>query len=431
MLNSAEIGPENIVFLGFLAVANAAWFIVARSQGRKKQARLAAFLGTTAATLAFLAFSPLGPKLSKLGGLAIRHVASPVSLSLVVWVFILLFLWQANVFTRPEVAWMGINVFFWVLSLANGWPAVLRALADSETFAVTAMIVVSLFFVWYGIKQAVDNDRRRSAGLQPWEEALTEKVPTWPNLVYLELVCILFVLTIVSLWSLFFPAPLEAPANPAWTPNPAKAPWYFVGIQELLVYFDATLAGIVLPGIVIVGLILLPYLDTNPRGNGYYTLKERGWIVPFFVFGFMGVWWFLIVVGFYLRGPNWSFVVSTGELGGPPPVQTARSLSDVFWGLEGSMAAYQEAGPQEVTRRLPPFLRELPGLCLVGVYFVGLPVLFGQTVFRHERKRLGWGRFYLCAFFILSVAAIPLKIFVYNLSGIHFLLALPEYHLHF
>ena len=68
------------------------------------------------------------------------------------------------------------------------------------------------------------------------------------------------------IWSIGLPAPLEQPANPAESPNPAKAPWYFLGLQEMLVYFDPWYAGVVLPTFIIIGLMAIPYLDRDPNG---------------------------------------------------------------------------------------------------------------------------------------------------------------------
>ena len=94
-----------------------------------------------------------------------------------------------------------------------------------------------------------------------------------------------------------FKAPLEEPANPTWAPNPAKAPWYFLGLQEMLVYFDPWMAGVVLPVLIIVGLVAIPYIDTNPKGNGYYTIMERKMAIWLFMFGWLVLWVYLIIKG--------------------------------------------------------------------------------------------------------------------------------------
>ena len=109
----------------------------------------------------------------------------------------------------------------------------------------------------------------------PIEKAESDRVWVWPDLVYTELISLILCSVLLIVWSIFLKAPLEQPANPANTPNPSKAPWYFLGLQEMLVYFDPWLAGVVLPGLIIAGLIAIPYIDKNPKGNGYYTFNER------------------------------------------------------------------------------------------------------------------------------------------------------------
>ena len=102
-----------------------------------------------------------------------------------------------------------------------------------------------------------------------------EKLHTWPFLVRNEFLITLLVIIVLTVWSLLLNAPLEQPSNPTRTPNPSKAPWYFLGLQEMLVFFDPWYAGVVLPSFIIVGLMLIPYLDINPKGNGYYTLDRK------------------------------------------------------------------------------------------------------------------------------------------------------------
>ena len=129
----------------------------------------------------------------------------------------------------------------------------------------------------------------------------------WPDLVYTELISLILCTVVLIVWSILLKAPLEQPANRAVTPNPSKAPWYFLGLQEMLVYFDPWLAGVVLPSLIIVGLIAIPYIDKNPKGNGYYTFAERKVEITMFLFGFVILWSSLIVLGTFLRGPNWNF----------------------------------------------------------------------------------------------------------------------------
>ena len=130
-----------------------------------------------------------------------------------------------------------------------------------------------------------------------------EKVEVWPHLVKREYIaaaaCVLFIMV----WSMMMNAPLEVIANPNVTPNPSKAPWYFVGLQELLVYFDPWIAGVLLPNIIIVGLMAIPYIDTSPKGIGYYAWKERPFANALFMLG-VTMWFVLIAIGYWFRGPN-------------------------------------------------------------------------------------------------------------------------------
>ena len=144
-----------------------------------------------------------------------------------------------------------------------------------DNVPIVGLIFLLVFFVWYSIREGVLNDRRIAAGQGPIEKAESDRVWVWPDLVYTELISLILCSVVLIVWSIFLKAPLEQPANPANTPNPSKAPWYFLGLQEMLVYFDPWLAGVVLPGLIIVGLICIPYIDKNPKGNGYYTFNER------------------------------------------------------------------------------------------------------------------------------------------------------------
>src|SRR5438093_6993284 len=176
-----------------------------------------------------------------------------------------------------------------------------------DNVPIVGWICMLVFFVWYSIREGVLNDRRIAAGQGPIEKAESDRVWVWPDLVYTELISLILCSVVLIVWSIFLKARLEQPANPANTPNPSKAPWYFLGLQEMLVYFDPWLAGVVLPSLIIVGLICIPYVDKNPKGNGYFTFAERKVEITIFLFGFAVLWASLIVLGTFLRGPNWNF----------------------------------------------------------------------------------------------------------------------------
>src|SRR2546423_13213612 len=170
------------------------------------------------------------------------------------------------------------------------------------------MIFLLGLFTWIALRKAYLNDQQIAVGGIPWEKTETdEKLFTWPYLVYTEMLCMILLTIVMIVWSIALRAPLEEAANPTSSPNPAKAPWYFLGLQEMLVYFDPWLAGVVLPTLIIVGLMAIPYIDTNPRGSGYYSFRERRWGGGIFLFGFLGVLSFPIITRAVLRGPDREF----------------------------------------------------------------------------------------------------------------------------
>lgn len=129
-------------------------------------------------------------------------------------------------------------------------------------------------------------------------------VMVWPHLLVRHTVAALVVLVLVLVISLFFDAPLKEIANPNLTPNPEKAPWYFVGLQELLSHLHPAVAGVLVPTTVIVGLAILPYLDRNPaKKPGRRSVAV--WTFTIFLL----IWVALTVIGFAFRGPDWGFVL--------------------------------------------------------------------------------------------------------------------------
>lgn len=132
------------------------------------------------------------------------------------------------------------------------------------------------------------------------------RTPSWPYFAWIVFLCMLLVVVLLWSFSLYVDAPLEEEAAWAKTPNPAKAPWYFIGLQELLVYFDPWIAGVLLPSQIVIGLILIPYLDSNPAEQGKYSFFNRKFAVSFFSFGIF-LWFFLITIGQFFRGPSWEF----------------------------------------------------------------------------------------------------------------------------
>jgi quinol-cytochrome oxidoreductase complex cytochrome b subunit len=139
-------------------------------------------------------------------------------------------------------------------------------------------------------------------GLDPADEVFS-----WPNLVFRELLLFLATVAVVLFLAIFWNAPLEELANPIHPPNPAKAPWYFLGLQELVSY-SAFWGGVVVPGILVAGLVLLPYLDRRRRGVGRWFAPERRLATTLFTIGLV-VAIVLTTIGSVFRGPNWSWQV--------------------------------------------------------------------------------------------------------------------------
>jgi quinol-cytochrome oxidoreductase complex cytochrome b subunit len=129
---------------------------------------------------------------------------------------------------------------------------------------------------------------------------------TFPHLVYRELIMVILATAALALLSFFFMAPLEELANPEFPPHPAKAPWYFLGIQEMVSWMSPFLAGVVIPGLMVAALLMLPYVDRNPRGVGTWFHPSRKKLIILFTAWvvFMGV---LILIGSYCRGPGWEW----------------------------------------------------------------------------------------------------------------------------
>src|SRR5436189_2059352 len=231
-----------------------------------------------------------------------------------------------------------------------------------DNVPIDGLIFLLAFFVWYSIREAVLNDRRIAAGIGPIEKEESDRVWVWPDLVYTELISLILCSVVLILWSILLTAPLEQPANPANTPNPSKAPWYFLGLQEMLVYFDPWLAGVVLPSLIIVGLIYIPYIDKNPKGNGYYTFAERKAEVTIFLFGFAVLWSSLIVLGTFLRGPNWNFF-------GPFEYWDIHKLAAL---TNVNLSEYIYVRGLHTALPANPLVREMFGILLVLVYVFAL-----------------------------------------------------------
>jgi quinol-cytochrome oxidoreductase complex cytochrome b subunit len=144
----------------------------------------------------------------------------------------------------------------------------------------------------------------RAGSIKELRTKPTDKVHVWPHLLIIEFVAALIVFSFVVMFSIFVNAPLQELADPNKTPNPAKAPWYFIGLQELLTYFNPMVAGVLGPGMAATALILVPYLDKNPSTKP----EDRKFAVSFFTL-FLMFWAILSIIGAAFRGPGFQFTL--------------------------------------------------------------------------------------------------------------------------
>jgi hypothetical protein len=329
--------------------------------------------------------------------------------------FILLLIFRKTL-TSPPVAWGVMDLIL----LAFGWAMTnpdFRAIVAKEDNVPIVMLLASVgFFTWLALHRAVLNDDLISAGKPPLEKD-DDKVLVWPDLVYTELICMVIATAALVVWAVLLKAPLEQPATSAKAPNPSKAPWYFLGLQEMLVYYDPWMAGVWLPTLIIVGLIAMPYIDFNQKGNGYFTFKERGFALSVFMYGFLVLWVVLIVLGTFLRGPNWNFF-GPFEPWDPHKVVPLNNvnLSQMFW-LSFNV----------VPTSLHWFVRELPGIVLVLAYLFIVPLVLAKTVLRPFYIRMGAVRYLLLVILLLHMAALPIKMVLRWTLNLKYIVAIPEY----
>ena len=139
--------------------------------------------------------------------------------------------------------------------------------------------------------------------IQRVEKEPIDRVNTWPHLMASEFLAVLAVTAFLTLVSVFVNAELRELANINVTPNPSKAPWYFLGLQELLRYFHPQIAGVTIPQWIILGLMALPYIDRNPSNKpGDRKLAIAMWTIFMLMFAILGM------LGSIFRGPGFNFV---------------------------------------------------------------------------------------------------------------------------
>ena len=142
----------------------------------------------------------------------------------------------------------------------------------------------------------------KSGSIQDVKAVPVDKVHTWPHLLAVEFVAALACTAFTFMFSWFVNAPLLQAANFNQTPNPSKAPWYFLGLQELLTMFHPMIAGVTIPGMGLIALMFAPYLDRNPSNRP----EDRKFMTSIMTVHLM-FWAVLVIIGSFFRGPGFNF----------------------------------------------------------------------------------------------------------------------------
>jgi hypothetical protein len=143
----------------------------------------------------------------------------------------------------------------------------------------------------------------KAGSIQDVKAKPVDKVHTWPHLLIAEFVAALALMAFLLIFSTFVNAPLLTLANFNLTPNPSKAPWYFLGLQELLTMFHPMVAGVTIPGMGLFALMLAPYIDKNPSNKP----EDRKFAISIMTIHLM-FWAVLVLIGSFFRGPGQNFV---------------------------------------------------------------------------------------------------------------------------
>ncbi len=291
----------------------------------------------------------------------------------------------------------------------------LKIISKPDNVPIILMLVLALYYTWLAFKKALKNDRQGYSE----ESKLADKVQVWPYLVKVEFLASILIMVILTFWSFLLDAPLEEPANPALTPNPSKAPWYFLGLQEILVYFDPWIAGVLIPTLIIMGLAAIPYIDINPKGNGYYTFKERKFAVLTFCFGFIILWVSLIVLGTFFRGPGWNLFFPWEYWDTHRVVaMTNVDFTEFFFNIPTML----------VDGSLNPLAMLIGSVTIIVWYGIGVLYYLKKRT-TDMMRQLGPIRYGIVAFLFLTMMGLPAKIVLRIAFNIKYILVTPFFNI--
>ncbi len=366
---------------------------------------------------------------------AFDSIMGPTVYSVGSFVVLAVMFWFRKFFVKPFVAWAMLNLSLLLMGYSIIDPDFASIVTKADNVPIVGMVFLLGFFTWLGAYKAVENDERLRRGEGPLEKEDDEKVLVWPDLVYTELICMIALTALLLLWGIGLQAPLEEPASSVKTPNPSKAPWYFLGLQEMLVYYDPWMAGVVLPSLVVVGLMAIPYLDFNKEGSGYYTIDQRKFAYLIFQFGFLVLWVTLIVMGTFLRGPNWNFFgfYETWDVHKVEALNNV-DLSEYFWVYWMEMGRPKVPEGSDLFGQLMFIIyREWLGIVLLLAYFIAVPpaMVLISKYFRKMFIRMGFIRFMVMTNLLLFMALLPIKMVTRWMFQMKYFVAIPEYFLNF
>lgn len=309
------------------------------------------------------------------------------------------------------------------------WHQLWEIVSLPDNVPIVALLFLVPFYVWYSFRQAFATDRlivqleadpllakTHHRKVFPWQSGWDREVHVWPYLMRIEFLATIIVTVILTVWSITLNAPLEEPANPNLTMNPAKAPWYFLGLQEMLVYFDPWIAGVVMPTLIIVGLMAIPYIDANPLGNGYYTYKQRRYAIWTFVIGFIGLWVLMIIIGTFIRGPGWMWFWPTQTWDHSRLEFAVNRNLDQLVGIENT------------------WLKAIFGGAVVGLYFVVTAYLIHRLCMLTEFSRRVYKRMTLLQIvtmqvFLILMISLPVKILLRLVFRIKYVMVTPWFNI--
>ena len=175
----------------------------------------------------------------------------------------------------------------------------------------------------------------------------------------------------------------------------------------------------------------IPFLDFNKAGNGYYTIEQRKFAYIIFQIGFLELWVTLIILGTFLRGPNWNFF-GPYEFWDTHKVEALNNidLSQYFWVKWLGMGLPKAADDATFWQKIGTIIvRESPGIILTVGYLLFLPPLMAMTVFRSMFAKMGFVRFMVMSNLLLMMALLPIKMLLRWTINLKYIISIPEYFL--